>query len=112
MTLKDLKEAAERTANGDLVYDHQWKDDAGRTQTKYINLTTMLSPGLRKTSDYAILVAEAEMAAEGNPPDNPAHPANQATHELAVKALERKGLDRAWTDSVVTEYPSRDGGGR
>lgn len=95
IAFNDMKDAAERDDNGDLVYEKEVEHKQGHTQTKETNLSKLLNPGKRHTGDVNILLHEARQHAEKGV-DNPAYPADKETLNEAVPKIKDEGLEPAW----------------
>lgn len=93
--IDDLKDAAEYDDNNDLIHENEIEHPQGHTTTDNTNLSALLNPGRRQTSDVNILLQEARQAAEGGV-DNPAFPLKAETTNDAVPKIKAEGLEPAW----------------
>jgi len=88
MTDLPIFDEAERNSDGDLI-----KTDHNGHET---NLTKLLQPGKRKTSNVEMLLIEARLADEKGPIENPAFPMGDDTADEALARMDEEGLDPAW----------------
>ena len=97
-------EEAERNDDGDLIFEKTVPTPGGGTTTVDVNVTTMYQPGPRRTNSVEHLRIEAELADEGNEPENPAKPANSEVAKQAIELMEERDLTPAWrlTDDGVS----------
>lgn len=100
-----LLDNAERNQHGDLIYKHTVTHQTGDTSTREVNVTKLLSPGVRRTGDAHILILEAERADQGSCPTNPAIPADQKTAREVMRTLQRRGIEPAWKICPAADYP-------
>jgi len=101
MTLEHLYDDADRNDDGELILERE-----GRFTSYDVNLTSLLQPGIRKTSNPTILKVEAEHAAD---PDesvgNPAFPVNEDLAEKIAEWCEKNDLEPAWLNGPATDHP-------
>jgi len=81
-------------------------DDAIETERHDALSGIEMTPGDRRTDNVAMLVVEAELAADGVELDNPAKPRTESVGEQFRERLEDTDLVPAWTRPWETE----DGG--
>lgn len=108
--MKLLDMAEEDPETGDLIYETEVTGAAGESKTKRVNVSRLLRPGARRTGNQDILRLEAQWAADGDCPDNPALPVNGEAMETFLGWLDGRDLDPAWEvcDRTVT-FPDGDG---
>jgi len=101
MTLADLYEQADRNDDGDLIIERE-----GRFDSHDVNLSSLFQPGVRKTSNPAILKVEAKHAADpGKSVDNPAFPVSEDLAGKIAEWCEKNDLKPAWVDGPATDHP-------
>jgi hypothetical protein len=87
---------AERNDEGELIYKKPVPTPGGGSTTQDVNMTTLYTPGARRSNSVELLRIEAEFADEGKEIDNPAKPSNGDVAKEAIELIEDRGLTPAW----------------
>lgn len=97
MSNLDIFERAERNGDGELVVERE--SNSGLVD-EVVNLTRLLRPGKRKTSNAKMLKIEAKMKADPDKPtpDNPAFPTTPELGKQIAEWCDKNDIEPAWLD--------------